>query len=49
MTYFTRSGVTNLTFTATGFTVHGAALTTLAALGSVEYQKVDASTLVRLR
>lgn len=49
ITYFSRSGVTTLTFTATGFTVYGAALTTLAALASVEYQKVDATTLVRLR
>jgi hypothetical protein len=43
MTYFSRSGVTALTFTATGFTVHGAALTALAALASVEYQKVKIS------
>jgi hypothetical protein len=47
--FFTRSGVTALTFTASGFTVYGAALTTLAALSSVEYEKVGTTTLVRLR
>jgi hypothetical protein len=49
LTYFSRSGVTGLTFTATGFTIRGASLTTLAALASVEYLKADATTLVRLR
>jgi hypothetical protein len=45
---FARSAVTALTVTSTGLTIYGAGLTALAANGTASWQKVAASTWVRL-
>jgi hypothetical protein len=46
---FSRSIITTLTVTATGLTLRGAALTTLAASGTVAWQKVAANTWIRIQ
>jgi len=49
---FTRSGITTLTITASGLTVHGAALSgnpNLAANGTLAWQKVAANTWIRIQ
>jgi hypothetical protein len=45
---FARSAVTALTVSSSGLTIYGAALTALAANGTAAWQKVSASTWVRL-
>ena len=45
---FSRSAVTALTISSTGLTIYGTALTSLAANGIASWQKVAASTWVRL-
>jgi hypothetical protein len=46
---FARSIITTLTVTATGLTLRGAALTTLAASGTAAWQKVAANTWIRIQ
>jgi hypothetical protein len=46
---FSRSIITTLTVTATGLTLRGAALTTLAASGTAAWQKVAANTWIRIQ
>jgi hypothetical protein len=45
---FARSAVTALTVSSSGLTIYGAGLTSLAANGTASWQKVSASTWVRL-
>lgn len=45
---FARSAVTALTISSSGLTIYGTAPTTLAANGSASWQKVAASTWIRL-
>jgi hypothetical protein len=45
---FSRSAVTTLTISSSGLTIYGAALTALAANGAASWQKVAASTWIRL-
>jgi hypothetical protein len=46
---FSRSIVTTLTVSSTGLTLHGAALSTLAANGTAAWQKVAANTWIRIQ
>ena len=46
---FSRSIVTTLTVSSTGLTLHGAALSTLAANGTAAWQKVAANIWIRIQ